>query len=200
MSSNFLNLNFMKTTRFFINAFVCIALATTFTSCSDDDDNPEEVNENEFITNVNLVFTNDADASDIVTLANAAPNGQDGPFTNTVVGSFTAGETYSLSIGILNGDEDVIVSDIIPEADEHFFWFRVNGINLTMTRDSDDVAGVADSKLGFNTTWVAGDASTGNVQIALIHQPTGADDSDEWGTATGGSEDLNITFEDVEIE
>ena len=50
-----------------------------------------------------------------------------------------------------------------------------------------------------STTWVAGAASTGNLQIRLIHEPGTVDDSDEFGSATGGSEDFNITFTGVAI-
>ncbi len=168
-----------------------------FTSCSDDE--PAEVLEEEVITNVTLTFTNNANSSDTVVLANVAPQGQDGTFTNTVTGTFKQGATYSLSIGLLNGDEDVMAEDIIPEADEHFFKFAVSGINLTMTRDTDGTDGAEGSKLGDKTTWVAGAAGTGNVQISLIHQPTTTDDANEWGSSTGGSEDLNITFTGVEV-
>ncbi|AUC15137.1 hypothetical protein BTO06_08300 [Tenacibaculum sp. SZ-18] len=168
-----------------------------FTSCSDDD--PEEVNEEEVITNVTLTFTNNADPTDFVIMANVAPNGQDGTFTNSVTGTFTSGASYSLNIVLLNGDEDVMEEDIIPEADEHFFTFAVSGIDLTMTRDTDGTDGAGGSKLGDKTTWTAGTASNGNVQIALIHQPTSTDDSDDFGSSQGGSEDLNITFTSVQV-
>ncbi len=196
-------LNFKKSNTFFINALFCLVLITSLTSCSDDDDSGEVLGE-ELITNVTLTFTNNADATDIVILANVAPDGQEGTFNNTVTGEFTSGATYSLSLALTNASEtpadDILNDDIIPEADEHFFVYGVSGINLTMTRDGDDVAGPDGSNLGINTTWVAGAESTGNVQIRLIHEPGSVDDTNEWGTATGGSEDLNITFMNVEID
>ncbi|SEB41749.1 hypothetical protein SAMN04489761_0586 [Tenacibaculum sp. MAR_2009_124] len=172
--------------------------AVLFTACSDED--PIPVLEEEMITNVNLTFTNAADANDKVVLSNVAPNGQDGTSTYNVEGKFKTGATYSLTLELLNGDEDVLTEDIIPEAAEHFFWFKVNGINLTMTRDNDDTIGSGGSKLGVKTTWVAGAVSSGNVQIALIHEPDSTDDSNEWGTVQGGSEDINLTFTGVKIE
>lgn len=186
----------MKTIKFLSVLFISSLL---FTACSDDD-TTQEVNDEEVITNVTLKFTNNADATDIVTLANVAPDGQDGNFTNTVTGKFTAGAVYSLSLEVLNGAEDVLEEDIIPEADEHFFQYTVNGVNLTVTRDSDDTVGADNSKLGVKTTWTAGAASTGSLRFQLIHQPTTTDDAGGFGTSTGGSEDLNITFTDVEIE
>lgn len=201
MNINFLNLNSMKTSKFFIAAIFCLTLIT---SCSDDDD-PAPVNPVELITNVTLTFTNTADAMDVVTMNNVAPDGQEGTFTNDVNGSFTSGATYELRLSITDESdatdiEDKLNDDIIPEADEHFFVYAVNGINLTMTRDANDVVGPDASKLGVNTTWVAGAASTGNVQIRLIHEPTSVDDSNEFGATTGGEEDFNITFNSVEIQ
>ena len=202
MNINYLNSNIMKTSKLFIATLFCL---TFITSCSDDDDNPTPVLEEELITNVSLTFVNDADANDVVVLANVAPDGQEGASNNIINGSFTSGATYSLRLSLLNAEdaddvEDVLNDDIIPEADEHFFVYAVNGINLTVTRDSDDIEGPNGSNLGVNTTWVAGAASTGNVQIRLVHEPESVDDSDEFGSSTGGSEDVNITFQGVEIQ
>jgi hypothetical protein len=68
-----------------------------------------------------------------------------------------------------------------------------------MTRDADDVDGPDGTKLGVRTTWVAGAAGTGNIRIRLVHEPATADDTDPFGTVTGGSDDINITFEDIDI-
>ncbi len=200
MKINFLNSNSMKASKFFIGALFCLTLVT---SCSDDDD-PDPVNEVELITNVTLTFTNTANMTDVVVMSNVAPDGQEGTFANTVSGDFTSGATYSLRLTIENQSEapdidDILNDDIIPEADEHFFVYAVNGINLTMTRDAGDVDGPNGTKLGVETTWVAGATSTGNVNITLVHEPTSADDSNDFGTATGGEEDFNITFTGVDI-
>lgn len=201
MKINFFNLNIMKTSKFFLSALFCLTLMT---SCSDDDDNPEPINPEELITDVTLTFVNNADANDTVILSSVAPDGQDGTSTETITGAFSSGATYSLSLSMLNASEspaeDILNEDIVLEADEHFFTYAVNGINLTMTRDSDDIDGPNGSKLGLNTTWVAGAASTGNIQIMLTHEPTSVDDSDGFGSSTGGSQDLNLTFTGVEIQ
>ncbi|MDT0559531.1 hypothetical protein RM697_12780 [Ichthyenterobacterium sp. W332] len=193
----------MKTTKFFISALFCLALVTSFTSCSDDDD-PTPVLEEELITNLTLTFTNTANASDVVVMTSLAPDGlEDGTTTELVTGSFSAGATYELRLGLLNASEDpaddVLNDDIIPEADEHFFAYAVNGLNFTLTRDASDVDGPDGSKLGVFTTWDAGAASSGNLQIRLIHEPSSVDDSNEFGSTTGGSEDFNITFNNVAI-
>ncbi|WP_179007874.1 type 1 periplasmic binding fold superfamily protein [Winogradskyella forsetii] len=191
----------MKTSKFFISALFCLTLMT---SCSSDDDNPIPINPEELITDVTLTFTNTANSADTVVLYSDAPDGQDGASSESVTGSFTSGATYALTLEILNTSEtpadDVLNDDIIPEADEHFITYAVNGLNLTMTRDANDIDGPNGSKLGVNTTWSVGAASTGNLQIVLTHEPTSTDDSDGFGTVTGGSEDLIITFNNVEIQ
>ncbi|WP_136480638.1 type 1 periplasmic binding fold superfamily protein [Cognatitamlana onchidii] len=190
----------MKSTKFFIGAIFCLTLVT---SCSDDD-TPPPVLEEELITNVILTFANVADATNTVIMTSVAPDGQDGASTEVVEGSFKANATYSLSLALTNETEtpadDILNDDIIPEADEHFFVYAVNDMNLTMTRDADDIDAADGNKLGVKTTWDAGAAGTGKVNITLVHEPEGADDSDEWGSVTGGSEDLNITFSGVEIK
>ena len=57
-----------------------------------------------------------------------------------------------------------------------------------------------DTNLGVSTTWTSGAAGTGNLQIILVHQPETADDSNQFGSTTGGEEDFNITFQGVEVQ
>ena len=191
--------SFPRTSKLMAALIMCLALVV---SCSDDD--PDEVLEEEFITNVILTFVNNADATDIVVMSNNAPDGQDGSFVNSVVGNFTSGATYSLSLAIENRQEtpadDVLNDDIIPEADEHFFSYGVSGLNMTVTRDADDVDGPDGTKLGVNTTWVVGAAGMGNFNITLTHEPANVDDSNGFGLANGGETDFAITFTDVEVQ
>ena len=202
MKINSFNLNSMKTSKLFLSALFCFTLIT---SCSDDD-NPAPINPEELITDVTLTFVNNADATDTVILSSVAPDGQEGTSTETITGTFTSKIKSSPlpTLSMLNASEspaeDILNEDIVLEADEHFFSYGVNGINLTMTRDSDDFDGPYGSKLGVNTTWVAGAASTGNIQIILTHEPTSVDDSDGFGSSTGGSEDLNLTFTGIVIQ
>lgn len=199
MNTNYLN--FIKTSKFFIAAIFCITLIT---SCNNDDDNPDPVNEVELITNVTLTFTNTANAGDVVIMSNVAPDGQEGAFTNTVNGTFTAGQSYSLDLEITNESDpsdvdDILNDDIIPEGDEHFFKYN-NSLGMGMIRDASDLAGANGTRLGVSTTWTSGAAGTGNLQIILVHQPETADDSNQFGSTTGGEEDFNITFQGVEVQ
>mgnify|MGYP001280318724 CR=1 FL=1 len=199
MKTNYLN--FMKTTKLFIMVIFCLTLIT---SCNDDDDNPEPVNEVELITNVTLTFTNTANAGDVVIMSNVATDGQEGAFTNSVNGTFTAGQSYSLALEITNESDpadvdDVLNDDVIPEGDEHFFKYS-NTLGIGMIRDASDLAGAGGSSLGVSTTWTSGAAGTGNLQIILVHQPETTDDSDQFGSTTGGEEDFRITFQGVVVQ
>ena len=200
MKTNYLNLNFMKTTKLFIMAIFCLTLIT---SCNNDDD-PEPVNEVELITNVTLTFTNTANSADVVVMKNIAPDGQEGAFTNSINGTFTAGQSYSLDLNITNESDpndvdDVLNDDVIPEGDEHFFKYN-NSLGMSMMRDASDLSGANGSRLGVSTTWTTGAAGTGNIQIILVHEPDSADDSNQFGTTTGGEEDFNITFQSVVVQ
>ncbi len=205
MNINYLNFNSMKTSKLFIAAIFCLTLIT---SCSNDDDNPEIINEVELITNVTLTFTNTTDPNDVVVMTDIKPDGQEGGtvLLNEVVGTFTAGQSYALALGVTNSSDpsdvdDILNDDIVVENDEHFFKYRLaGGIDLTMTRDADDLEGADGTKLGLNTTWTANAASTGNFEIVLVHLPATADDSDPLGATTGGEEDFNIVFTGITIE
>ena len=198
MKTNYLN--FMKTTKLFIMAIFCLTLIT---SCNNDYD-PEPVNEVELITNVTLTFTNTANSADVVVMKNIAPDGQEGAFTNSINGTFTAGQSYSLDLNITNESDpndvdDVLNDDVIPEGDEHFFKYN-NTLGMSMMRDASDLSGANGSRLGVSTTWTTGAAGTGNIQIILVHEPDSADDSNQFGTTTGGEEDFNITFQSVVVQ
>ena len=208
MNINYLNFKTMKTSKLFIAAIFCLSLIT---SCSSDDDNssgnPDLIDPVELITNVTLTFTNTADANDVIVMTDIKPNGQEGGIVlqNDVVGTFTAGEEYALGLEVLNASnpadiDDVLNDDIVVENDEHFFQYALStGLDMSMTRDADDIDGADGTKLGYNTTWVANTASTGNLQIILVHIPATADDTDPFGATTGGEEDFTITFDGVTI-
>lgn len=202
MNTNFLNSHFMKTTTYFLSAILCLTL---FASCSNDDDgvNIDPPNEEEVITDVTLTFRNNADMNDIVELKSVDPDGEEGPLapTVTVTGNFTAGATYTATVEVYNSieDEDVTVEITDEEPDEHFFIYAVNGLDMTFARSANDIVRMDGNRLGFETVWVANTASTGSITIQLFHQSESVDDSG-FGTQTGGSTDIDITFTGVSIQ
>jgi len=203
MKINFLNLNFMKTSNFFINAFLCLALIVSFTSCSDDD-TPDVVDEEEAITELVITFTNQADATDTVVLTWEDDNLDEviDEGEKTVEGEFEADSVYDAEIELFAGDEDFLDEDILENQasiDAHFFVYDTD-LDFTMARADDDYTRSDNNKLGVNTTWTAGSTTgTGDITIQLYHESPGVDDSDGFGSATGTDTDIDITF-DVDIQ
>lgn len=202
MSTNFLNFNNMKTTKYFLSAILCLTL---FASCSNDDDgdNIDPPNEEEVITDVTLTFINGANMNDVVELKSVDADGEEGPLapTVTVTGNFTAGATYIATLDIYNSieDEDITVEITDEEPDEHFFIYAINGLDMTFARSANDIVRMDGNRLGFETVWVANTASTGSITIQLFHDSESVDDSG-FGTQTGGSTDIDITFTGVSIQ
>ena len=97
-------------------------------------------------------------------------------------------------------DEDITVEVTDVEPDEHFFIYNISGLDITFSRSANDVVRTDGNKLGFETTWVANAAGTGNITIQLFHESETVNDDNELGTQTGGSTDIDITFTGVEIQ
>ena len=70
----------MKKVNYFkkYSVYALLAASMLFTACNKDKDEvvPEEENEEEVITDVKLIFTNDADATDIVEARAEDPDGE----------------------------------------------------------------------------------------------------------------------------
>ena len=185
----------------------------TITSCSDDDDVPEEENEVEVITDVTLVFTNTDDNTDVVrATAEDSDAGGVGELEVDDPINLTNGVTYTLTFEILNAlnpnDIEDIGDEILDEDDEHqiFFSFTEDAFRDPMgdgnidsasdsinynDEDSENQDG-SGNPVGLSTTWTAGAAlMNGEFTVRLQHQPdiksatTGADDGDT---------DFDLTF------
>jgi len=196
MKSNYLNFKPMKTIKLLFMSMFVMALVV---SCDDDD--PAAILPEELITNVNVIFTNDDDPSDIVTLTAISVDGVLDPVL-TVSGPFTADADYKATITITDEiNDENILEEIVEEKDEHFFTYAINGIDLDgMIRDdSIDPQRTDGNYLGLETQWDFDDAaSTGTLTLRLIHEPTSVDDEFgqqfEFGTASGGEFDINNTW------
>jgi len=199
-------LNFKKQTSYFLSAILCFALLA---SCSSDDDGGSvgEPNEEEVITDVTITFVNDSDATDVVELKSVDGDGEDGPLApiKTVTGNFTVGETYTATLEVYNSieDEDITVEITDEEPDEHFFIYAVSGLDVTFERSANDIVRADGNKLGFETSWTANTVTTpdgGSVTLQLFHESETVNDDNEYGTQTGGSTDIDITFSGVKIQ
>ena len=202
MTMSYLKPNFMKTSKFFIGAMVCLSMIT---SCSNDDDAiPEQPNEEEVITDVTLTLVNNANPDDSVELKSVDPDGEDGPLTPvvTVSGNLTAGVTYTATVDIYNSieDEDITEEVVEEEPDEHFFVYSIDGLDIDFSRSANDVVRADGNALGYETTWVANSASSGSIRIQLFHESETVNDDNEFGTQSGGSTDIDITFTDIAVQ
>lgn len=201
MKTNFLNLNTMKTTKFFLSAFLGLALLA---SCSDDDDGTPPVEEEEAITTLILTFTDADDPTDTVVLTWVDANLDEvvDAGEQIVAGEFDTDDVYNASIELFNLDEDFLDEDILADQasiDAHFFVYATN-LDFTMARAADDNERSDGNKLGVNTVWTSGStAATGTITIQLFHESPGVNDDDGFGSATGTDTDIDITF-NVEIE
>jgi len=168
-------------------------LAITFTSCSDDDDNPVPVNAEEVITT--LTATLNSTAGDI-TLTSRDLDGSDGPDDPviTVSSPLAANTMYTGSLDLLNETEDPaesITEEIEEEDDEHQFFFSSSLVS-TEYLDMDDDG----NPIGLAFTLTTGDAGTGNITITLRHEPAKSAEGVSDGNIAnaGGETDIAVTF------
>lgn len=164
-----------------------------FVACSNDDENPEPVNEEEVITTMTVTLLPNGGGTP-VTLQTRDLDG-DGPNapTVTVSGNLTAGATYNGSIVLLNETEDPaenVTEEVQEEAEEHQFFYSVaGGLNATTEYANFDGDG---NPLGTEFILSTGDASNGSMTFTLRHEPKKPNDG-SLGDA-GGETDIQATF------
>ncbi len=184
----------MKTIKFLS---MTILSGILFTACSDDDNDPVPVNEEEIITTLTVTLSPDGGGT-AVTLQTQDLDG-DGPDAPvvTVSGDLTAGTTYNGSIVLLNETEspaENITEEVEEENDEHqFFYTTGGGLDVTTEYENFDGDG---NPLGTEFTLTAGAASSGTLTFTLRHEPT----KPNTGLAdAGGETDIAATF-DVAVQ
>jgi hypothetical protein len=183
--------------KFRISILTAIAITgTLFTSCSNDDDAPAPVNEEEVITTLTVTLA--PIAGDTVTLTSRDLDG-DGPDAPVfdISGNLAANTTYAGTVTVLNETEtpaENITLEVIEEDLEHQFFFAAGGnLNITTNNFNLDSDG---NILGTTFTVTTGAASTGTYTVTLVHEPT----KPNTGVAdAGGETDIEVTF-DVTIQ
>lgn len=177
-----------------------------FTGCKpDDEEEPEPENEEEVITDVKLIFTNDNDPTDIVEASAQDPDGQgvqELKILNAI--NLDTSKTYTLTFEITNKLEtpsEDIGEEIEEEAAEHqiFFSFSNNAFSNPFGNGNIDNASdpiVYNDKddngnnVGLSTTWKTSNSllSNGTFTVRLQHQP-------DVKTSTSGATDGDTDFE-----
>ena len=157
--------------------YALLAIPFLYFSCSDDDDAPEPINEEEVITTMTVTLVNHQNGSDVVTMQTQDLDG-DGPNAPvvTVSGPISAASSYSGSIEWLNEMEDPaedITEEIVEEADEHQVFFSTNGLNLDFVYGDFDSNG---NPVGTQFVLAPNAAGSGTITITLVHEPAKPND------------------------
>jgi hypothetical protein len=168
-----------------------------FTACSNDDDNPTPVNEEEVITTLAATLV-PVGGGTTVTLETRDLDG-DGPNAPvvTVSGPLAVGTVYNGSLELLNETEspaESINAEIEEEDDEHQFFFQASNSIATFAYSDVDGNG---NPLGLEFTLTTSDVSgNGNITITLRHEPNkdaaGVTEGDI--TNAGGETDIQAVF------
>lgn len=167
-----------------------LASILTFSSCNDDDPEPE--NEAEVITRMEIRFTNQANASDVVVAEFNDPDGPGGQAPSYQHPSLRAGAIYLAQIRLWNDlENEEKTQEIKDEDDEHQFFFVTNNNVFSAIEYLDaDANGMP---LGLETRFTASaSAGTGTLRVALRHMPTKNMAGDI--TNAGGDTDIDVTF------
>jgi hypothetical protein len=180
----------MKTVRSL--AFASI-MGLVLTACSNDDDSPEIVNEEEVITTLTVTLAPEGEGTPIILQTRDLDgDGPNAPVV-TVSGNLIAGTEYNGSIVLLNETEspaEDITEEVEEESDEHQFFFTIGAdLDVITTYTSFDEN---DHPLGTQFTLVAGSASFGTLTFTLRHEPKKPND----GTLAdaGGETDISAAF------
>ncbi|WP_136465275.1 type 1 periplasmic binding fold superfamily protein [Flagellimonas onchidii] len=191
----------MKTIKFLSLALIAGQL---FVSCSNDDNDPEEVNEEETITTMTVTLTPTAGTTVTLTSRDLDGDGPNAPEIN-VSGNLAANTTYNGMVALLNETEtpaEDVNEEIEGEAAEHQFFFAVGGGLNASTAYADEESDYVSAETGTNFTTnnpvgikftlTTTDASTGTLAVTLRHEPKKPND----GTLVdaGGETDITQTF------
>lgn len=194
------------------SVYALLLTGVLFTSCKKDDDEvaPETENEEEVITDVKLIFTNDSDANDVVEARAQDPDGE-GVEELVVLDEINldSTKTYTLTFEIMNNldpdDPEDIGEEIKEEDDEHQLFFSFSDDVFNSPKGNGNIDNASDpivyndtdgkgNPVGLSTTWnprvpdVLGEVFKGTFTVRLQHQP-------DVKTATSGADDGDTDFE-----
>jgi hypothetical protein len=159
-------------------------------SCKEKEVDPTE--ENELITTVKLNFAN---AGTVKTFKYSDPDGDGGKAAVIDKITLSPNTSYTLTIELIDESKSPafnIGEEVKAEADEHLFIYTTNPTNLAAYTYGDK-----DSKnlgIGLTGNFITNAAGTGSLKVQLRHQPPVNGKPTKDGTATPGSDDVNIDF------
>ncbi|ARK11491.1 hypothetical protein A6C57_14815 [Fibrella sp. ES10-3-2-2] len=156
---------------------------------------PEPADENELITTVVLRFTEQGTTnSQSFTFQDKDGDGGAAPTKFDSV-TLTASKSYSLTVEVLDESKtpaESITDEIREKKDEHLFVFAATPTTLlTYTYGDVDSRNFPVGLAGLARTGTAG---TGQFNVRLRHQPPVNGVAVKNGTASPGSDDINLNF------
>lgn len=173
--------------------FALSVIGLTFTSCSNDDDSPAPVNEEEVITTMRITLTPQGGGTAIVMQTQDLDGDGPNPPVVTVSGDLVAGTTYNGAVVLLNETEtpaEDITAEVQTESNEHQLFYNAGGaLDVTTMYSDQDGNG---NPLGLAFTLTANTASAGTMTVTLRHEPTKPNDGTLAGA--GGETDIDATF------
>lgn len=175
--------------------FLSALFATVLlSSCSSDDEpNTEVENQEEVITNFTVTLTG---GDQTITLEAIDADGDEEIDVDGLIGgTLKANTSYTGSIILTNQIEDEdITAEVKEEDDEHQFFFTpISDLDVVVSYDDEDDNG---NPVGLIFKLETGEASSGELQIQLIHQPNKTAEGVSAGESTnaGGETDFFIEF------
>lgn len=176
-----------------------ILAALTFSACTDDDDAPTPILEQEEITTLNVYLTPAGGMEELkFSYKDLTGDGADAQVTSEPLQADTS---YSGRIEFLNENEspaENITSEVLEEDEDHQVFF-VTDTSLEVSTDYLDADGDG-NPIGVEFRLVTGEASSGDLTFILIHD--GDKEAGSNGVLTpevGGDTDIEVDF-DVTIQ
>jgi len=189
-----------KSKQFKFYALALVA-ALTFSSCSNDDDNPTPpVNEEELITTVTAIYT-PVGGGTAVTLQYKDLDGEGAnPPVITVSSAFEKNKTYNGTVTfkneLANPAED-ITPEILEEGVDHQLFYQKTGTLNPFTYGTASSNFDKNGKpIGLQSVFATTGAASGTLTITLRHEPnkSGANVSAGDITNAAGSTDAQVSF------
>lgn len=179
----------MKTIKFLS---LLATAAILFNSCSDDDDAPEEIHEEEVITTITVTLTPEQ-GGEAVTLQSRDLDGGGPDAPIITVGNLQANTVYNGEIELLNETEtpvENITEEVEEEGDDHQFIFVTSGSIASVDYTDQDEDG---NPVGLEFSLTTGEAGSANLAITLRHEPTKPNDGSL--NDAGGETDIAQSFD-----
>ena len=159
-----------------------LLLGILINSCSKDD--PDGINEQEYISNVVLEIQAADGSNQTIDWDISEQNSQSI--------NLNANVDYNIEISFLNNsdptDIENVTLEIIEEADEHQVFFNASGVDIAFEYGDFDSN---NNPLGVVFSMSTGNAGSGTITITLVHEPTKPNDGLD---TAGGSIDIQTSF------